>query len=289
MPPKSKTKKNISPTLLSSQVDDIPEDLDILKRGQLQNLAKKFGISAASKSETIKQNLHKLKKTAKLSRTTRLDTQLPRDLQDLVFEKVYDMANPEIEAQIKAILDKGYRVGDDNMIYDYSKIRKKLKIKHNIKPKELLEKVENFRHIYVRMGVIYHYFQIKEITEYFEINPEHLTGDEFDVYSRKLYNVERPLRRAINEYNKRADKLKKDYGSYFDPEYIDEVNNLIKHFRKVAKYDKKVGKIPYLNYGSTRHSRNSLSITRKSRSAKSDIMIRSKSSIRQRSKLIRSI
>ena len=56
------------------------------------------------------------------------------------------------------------------------------------------------------MGVIYYYFRIKEITKYFEIEPEHLTEDEFDVYSRKLYNIEIPLRRAIDEYNKAAEK-----------------------------------------------------------------------------------
>lgn len=250
MSSKSKTKKNISPTTLSKQVDSIPDDLDILKRSQLQNLAKKFGINASSKSETIKQNLMKFRRTIKLSHTTRLDTQLPRDLQDLVFEKVYDMANPEIEAKIKGILDKGYYVGDDNMIYNYSKIREKLNIKHNINPKELQEKVEKFRHTYVRMGVVYFYFEIKEIIEYFEINPEHLSPDEFDVYSRHIYNIEKPLRRAITEYNKRAEKLKKDYGSYFGPEYIDEVNGLLKNIRKVAKYDRKIGKIPYLKYGS---------------------------------------
>ena len=244
----SKTKKK-PPAVVRANVDDIPDDLDSLNRSQLQSLAKKHGIPANSKSETIKTNLKKYTLKSKLSHVTRLDTQLPRDLQDLVYEKVYHMANPEIEAKIKGILDRGYYVGDDNMIYNYSKIREKLKIKHNIKPKELEEKVEKFRHVYVRMGVIYHYFQIKEITEYFEINPEHLTEDEFDVYSRHIYNIERPLRHAISDYNKRAEKLKKDYGSYFDPEYIDEVNNLLKNIRKVAKYDRKIGKIPYLKYG----------------------------------------
>lgn len=288
MSSKSKTRKNISP-INNSLYEVELLDLDKLKRGELQKIAKQLGLSATAKSETIKKNISNYIIKSKLSKTTRLDTQLPREIQDLVFEKVYDMANPEIEAQIKTILDKGYRVGDDNMTYDYSKIRKKLKIKHNIKPKELLEKVENFRHIYVRMGVIYHYFEIKEITEYFEINPQHLTEEDFDVYSRKLYNIEIPLRRAIDEYNKRATKLKKDYGSYFDPEYIDEVNDLIKHFRKVAKYDKKVGKIPFLKYGSMKHSRNSLSITKKSRLTKSDIVSRSKSFTRRRSRLTRSI
>ena len=144
----SKTKKKPL-AVVRGNVDDIPDDLDSLNRSQLQSLAKKHGIPANSKSETIKTNLKKYTLKSKLSHVTCLDTQLPRDLQNLVFEKVYDMANPEIESLIKAILDKGYRVGDDNMIYDYSKIRKKLKIKHNIKSKELLEKVENFRHIYM--------------------------------------------------------------------------------------------------------------------------------------------
>ena len=288
MPSKSKTKKNISPTSLSTQVDTIPDDLDSLKRGQLQSLAKKFGISAASKSETIKQNLLKLRKTVKLSHTTRLDTQLPKEIQDMVFEKVYDMANPEIEERIKAILDVTSYVGDSNIIYNYSKIREKLKIKHNIKPKELQEKVEKFRHIYVRMGVIYHYFRIKEITEYFEINPVHLREEHFDVYNSHIYNTERPLRTAINDYNKRAETLKKEYGSYFDPLYIDEVNDFIKYFRKVAKYDKTRGKIPYLKYGtpgSTSLKSNHLS--RKTRSLKE--YVKKSSRTRTRSRRTRSI
>ena len=283
----SKTKKKTA-VVLTGNLDDIPDDLDSLNRSQLQSLAKKHGIPANSKSETIKTNLKKYTLKSKLSHVTRLDTQLPRDLQDLVYEKVYHMANPEIEAKIKGILDKGYYVGDDNMIYNYSKIREKLKIKHNIKPKELEEKVEKFRHTYVRMGVIYHYFQIKEITEYFEINPEHLTEDEFDVYGRHIYNIERPLRRAISDYNKRAEKLKKDYGSYFDPEYIDEVNGLLKNIRKVAKYDRKIGKIPYLKYGTSGFtSINSKYSSRKTRSLRE--YVKKSSRTKTRSRMTRSL
>lgn len=282
MASKSRKKKTISPTNNSLYEIELL-DLEKLKRGELQKIAKQLGLPATAKSETLKKNIANYIIKSKLSHVTRLDTQLPRELQDLVFENVYNMANPEIEAQIKTILDVGYRVGDDNMIYNYSKIREKLKIKHNIKPKELLEKVENFRHIYVRMGVIYHYFQIKEITEYFEINPEHLTEDEFDVYSRHIYNIERPLRNAINEYNKRAEKLKKDYGSYFDPEYIDEVNDFIKHFRKVAKYDKTRGKIPYLKYGTPGStSLNSKYSSRKTRSLRDYVKKSSRTKTRSR-------
>ena len=281
MPPKSR--KSTKEKASSSNADYIPDDLDSLNRSQLQSLAKQYGIAANSKSETIRRNLKNYTRKATMSHVTRLDTQLPRDLQDLVFENVYNMANPEIEAQIKTILDVGYYVGDNNLVYDYSKIRKKLKIKHNIKPKELEDKVEKFRHIYVRMGVIYHFFQIKEITEYFEINPEHLTEEEFDVYSRHIYNIERPLRNSINEYNKRAEKLKKDYGSYFDPEYIDEVNDLIKHFRKVAKYDKKTGKIPFLKYGTPGStSLNSKYSSRKTRSLREYVKKSSRTKTRSR-------
>ena len=257
--------------------------MEKLKRGELQKIAKQLGLPASAKSETLKKNISNYISKSKLSHVTRLDTQLPRDMQDLVFEKVYDMANPEIEQRIKAILDVGYYVGDSNIIYNYSKIREKLKIKHNIKPKELQEKVEKFRHIYVRMGVIYHYFRIKEITEYFEINPEHLTEDVFDVYSRHIYNTERPLRTAINDYNKRAEKLKKDYGSYFDPEYIDEVNDFIKHFRKVVKYDKTRDKIPYLKYGTPGStSLNSKYSSRKTRSLRDYVKKSSRTKTRSR-------
>lgn len=282
MASKSRKKKTISPTNNSLYEIELL-DLEKLKRGELQKIAKQLGLSATAKSETLKKNISNYISKSKLSQVTRLDTQLPRDMQDLVFEKVYDMANPEIEQRIKAILDVGYYVGDNNIIYNYSKIREKLKIKHNIKPKELQEKVEKFRHIYVRMGVIYHYFRIKEITEYFEINPEHLTEDEFDVYSRHIYNTERPLRTAINDYNKRAETLKKDYGSYFDPEYIDEVNDLIKHFRKVAKYDKSRGKIPYLKYGTPGStSLNSKYSSRKTRSLREYVKKSSRTKTRSR-------
>ncbi len=287
---KSKTKK-ISPTLLSSLTDQIPDNLESLKRLQLQNLAKKFGISANGKSETIKQNLRKLKKNVKLSKTTRLDTQLPRDMQDLIFEKVYNMANPEIETKIKWILDKKSYSGDDYIVYNYSKIRKKLGIKHNFKLKDLQDKVDHFRHKYVRLGVIYYYFQIEEIIEYFDFidgeNEYAREEEDFDSYVRKLRPAEANLRTAIKNYNIAAKKLK-EFGSYIKVEFINKINKFINNFRKIAKHTKKIGKIPYLKYG-TQLKNNSLSVTKKSRSTKSDIVSRLKSYTKKKSRLTRSI
>jgi len=233
-------------------INNIPDNLESLNRKQLQSLAKKHGIPANSKSETIKTNLKNYTIKSKLTGVTRLDTQLTRDLQNLVFEKVYDMANPEIEAKIEYILDKKYYPGDHYIVYNYSKIREKLNIKHNFKPKDLKDKVENFRHKYVRLGVINYYFEIEEIIEYFDFidgeNEYAREEEDFDSYFRKLRPTEAKLRTAIKNYNNAAKNLK-EFDSYINVKYINRINKFINNFRKVAKYDKKLGKIPYLIFG----------------------------------------
>lgn len=247
----SKTKKKSS-TEFTRDIDDIPDDLDSLNRVQLQSLAKKHGIPANSKSETIKTNLKKYTIKSKLSHVTRLDTQLSRDLQDLVYEKVYNMANSEIEAKIKKILDRISYISDNYIVYNYSKIREKLKIKHNFKPKDLQHKVEYFRHKYVRLGVIYWFSQIQEIIEFFDYsdgeNQYAREEDDFNSYSRKLRPTEEALRTSIKNYNNAAKKLK-EFDSYIKVELINRINKFITNFRKIAKDDKKLGKIPYLKYG----------------------------------------
>ena len=269
----SKTIKNKSS--LDQKSHSIPDDLDSLNRTQLQSLAKKHGIPANSKTETIKRNLKNFSLKSKLSHVTRLDTQLPRDMQDLVFEKVYLMANPEIEEKIKSILDKKTYPGDDYLQYNYSKIREKLKIKHNTKEKDLQNKVEIFRHKYVRLGVIYNYFQIEEIIQYFDyidgVNEYAREDVDFDSYFRKLKPTEQSLRTYIKNYNIAAEKLK-EFDSYIKAEHINKINKFITNFRKVAKFDKKLGKIPYLKYGTNTHNPNSLSLTKKTRSVKTNTL-----------------
>lgn len=280
----SKTLKVIS--ISSVNNIDIPDDLDSLSRVQLQSLAKKYGIAANAKSETIKRNLKKFSLKSKLSHVTRLDTQLPRDIQDLVFDKVYTMANPEIEDKIKKILDVTIYPGDDFIVYNYSKIREKLKIKHNVNQKDLDEKVMRFRHKHVRLGVVHYYYEIQDIIEYFT-EDMNLERDDFDVYFRKLYNIEKPLRKAINDYNRSAEILKNHFGSYLRPDYVDEVNDFLKKFREIAKKDRKFGKIPLLNYG-TIHNIGASKVSRKTRSLSP---FRSKSSVfkKTRSRKTRSL
>ena len=93
MPPKS-AKERAS----SSNFDNIPEDLDTLSRSALQSLAKQYGISGKAKSATIKRNLKDYTRKATTSHVTRLD-KLPKDLKDLIFKKVYEMANPELDGE----------------------------------------------------------------------------------------------------------------------------------------------------------------------------------------------
>tara|TARA_B100000902_G_C27285693_1_gene904303 strand:+ start:726 stop:1592 length:867 start_codon:yes stop_codon:yes gene_type:complete len=286
----SKTKKKSS-TVFRGDIDDIPDDLDSLNRTQLQKLAKKHGIPANSKSETIKTNLKKYTIKSKLTGVTRLDTQLPRDMQDLVFEKVYGMANPEIEAKIKWILDKKSYPGDDYIVYNYSKIRKKLGVKHNFKPKDLQDKVEYFRHKYVRLGVIHHYFQIEEIIEYFDFidgeNEYAREEENFDSYFRKLREAETNLRTAIKKYNIAAKKLK-EFDSYLKVVFIDNINKFINNFRKVAKFDKKLGNVPFLKYGtSDLVSINSKYSSRKTKSLRE--YVKKSSRTKTRSRMTRSI
>ena len=204
MPPKSRKKKEISPSNNSLYEIELL-DLEKLKRGELQKIAKQLGLNNTSKSETLKKNILEFIKKSKLSKTTRLDTQLPRDLQDLVFEKVYEMSNPELENKIKEILDKEEGLGDANMVYNYSKIRKALKIKHNIKSKELEEKVNYFRNIYIRRGVVRCYFDLRETIDYLNLQAlGALTpkSSHFDNYTRNISIVERRLLNQVKEYNK---------------------------------------------------------------------------------------
>jgi hypothetical protein len=263
MPPKSRKKKEISPNNNSLYEIELL-DLEKLKRGELQKIAKQLGLNNTSKSETLKKNILEFIKKSKLSKTTRLDTQLPRDLQDLVFEKVYEMSNPEIENKIKEILDKEEDIGDANMIYNYSKIRKTLKIKHNIKSKELQEKVNYFRNIYIRRGVIRCYFDLKETIDDFTLEALDLLtpkSSDFDNYNRNISVVERRLLSQVKEYNKYAEILKKSYDTHFDKFYVDEFNDLLKSFNKVSK-----NRVPYLKYGTSGKLSRTVNSTRKIRS-----------------------
>ena len=55
----------------SSKLDNIPEDLGALSRSELQSLAKQYGISAKTKSETIRRNLKNYTRKATISNVTR--------------------------------------------------------------------------------------------------------------------------------------------------------------------------------------------------------------------------
>ena len=196
-----------------------------------------------------------------MSHVTRLDN-LPKNLQDLIFEKVYEMANPELERKIRDFLDRHIYAGDSSIQYNYSKIREKLKIKHNITDRELHKKLEEFRHKYVRHGVVHYYSEIKDILEYFEV-PERfrLDSSDFSNYYRNLKFVEDGLRRNIEQYNKHAEILKRHFDSHINRDYVDEINDFIKRFNKVVKFKR----LPYLNYGTIGRNSNSR-VSRKTKS-----------------------
>lgn len=248
MPSKTR-KKNLSDPILHSLFEIELLDLEKLKRGQLQKIAKELGLSATLKSETLRKNIIEYIRKSKLSKTTRLDTQLPREIQDLIFEKVYDMKNPEIDEKIKIYLDHSYRIGDDNIVYNYSKIREALKIKHNIRDRELYEKLEKFRQKYIRLGVVRCYFDLRETIDYLNLEAlAHLTpkSSHFDNQNRNINMVENRLLRQIKDYNYYAEILKNRFDSHFDKHYIDALNNLIKSFNKISKK-----RLPYLKYGTS--------------------------------------
>lgn len=253
MSPKS-TKEKAS----GSKLDNIPEDLGALSRSELQSLAKQYGISAKTKSETIRRNLKNYTRKATISNVTRLDTQLSRNLQDLVFEKVYEMANPEFERKIRDFFDRYIYVGDSIIQYNYSKIREKLKLKHNITDRELHTKLENFRHKYVRVGIIPHYVALQHILENFEVAGN---ASDFKNYNRKLKIVENGLRRSIEQYNKHATRLKRHFDSEVNSDYVDGINDFIKRFNNIAPFKR----LPYLNYGTIGHNSNNR-VSRKTKS-----------------------
>ena len=164
--------------------------------------------------------------------------------------------------KIRDFLNRPIYAADSSIQYNYSKIREKLKIKHNITDRELYKKIEEFRHKYVRHGVVHYYSEIKDILEYFEV-PERFRLDaaDFNNYYRKLKVVENGLRRNIEQYNKHAEILKRHFDSHINRDYVDEINDFIKRFNNVAPFKR----LPYLNYGTIGHNSNSR-VSRKTKS-----------------------
>ena len=267
----SKT-KNISVT----KHTPIPDNLDILTRSQLQKLAKENGLGATAKSDTLKRNLNRLKLNRTLSNVTRLDTQLPRDLQDLVFKNVYDSINPILDEKIKGYFEVIGYTGNDDIVYDYSKIREALKIKHNITDKILYNKLYEFKMKYVK-PLLSEFTELDNVIIYFE-QPTGVTimhsPNDFKNIMRNINYTEERLRKIISRFNKYAHILKTKFNSQIKEEYLNEVNSYIIAFNKILKMP-----LPELLYSSNGRNRKT-SLSRQTRSVKTKGISKTSSSSR---------
>ena len=261
--------KNISVT----KHTPIPDNLDILTRSQLQKLAKENGLGATAKSDTLKRNLNRLKLHRTLSHVTRLDTQLPRDLQDLVFKNVYDSINPILDEKIKGYFEVIGYTGNDDIVYDYSKIREALKIKHNITDKNLYNKLYEFKMKYVK-PLLSEFTELDNVIIYFE-QPTGATmhsPDDFKNIMRNINYTEERLRKIISRFNKYAHILKTKFNSQIKEEYLNEVNSYIIAFNKILKMP-----LPELLYSSNGRNRKT-SLSRQTRSVKTKRISKTSSS-----------
>ena len=108
-------------------------------------------------------------------------------------------------------------------------IRKKLKIKHYTKDKEIKDKLSKFRNEYI-FPLIQNYFYIRDILDTFEIDTR--------IYDGEFSNINKATNELISIiklFNKKSYILKKKFNTYILNNNISEENKLLNKLNKFTK------------------------------------------------------
>mgnify|MGYP001462929628 CR=1 FL=1 len=189
---------------------------------------------ASRKSKT------KVKSKLPDSGISRLD-KLPIEIKNQIYDNNYSEMYPFFLQHIQYRLD--IPCVRNNIVYDYDKIIKKLKIKNsdiknfnNIKDKrnfkDFNKKIDYFIHTYVTPTII-EYEEIMEIIEPLSVYNER--NHDFEYYLNKINLVESRLKTHINKFNKLLHILKSKFNCNFNLIQVIFINNAIYHLNKVTK------------------------------------------------------
>lgn len=192
-------------------------------------------MSSKSSRSTRKSSTLKKNSTKKIDSTiTRVD-KLPFELRNNIYNEVYKQSIPKLEEKVKVILDNHYIVGLNLFYYDVKEIRKKLKIKHYTKDKEIKDKLSKFRNEYI-FPLISDYFDIRDILDTFEKDSRTYDGEFSNINkaTNKLISI-------IKLFNNKSYILKKKFNTYILSNNISEENKLLNKLNKISN-----NKIPLL-------------------------------------------
>ena len=162
-----------------------------------------------------------------------------------------------------------------DIVYDYNKIIKKLKIKNSdIKNFENIESKRNFKDFDKKISIFFDKYITPVINEYREIydiierlNTSNMRNHDFSYHFNKINIVESELIVHTNKLNKLLHILKSKFNSGLKPHAIIFINNGINKINKVTKKP-----IPLIKNtkNTTRHTRSfTLKRSKKSRETRS--------------------
>ena len=203
---------------------------------------------------------------------SRLD-KLPPDIKNKIHSENYDYIYPLFLKHLTMKLNiQGYH---SDIVYDYNKIIKKLKIKNSdIKNFENIESKRNFKDFDKKISIFFDKYISPVINEYREIydiierlNTSNMRNHDFSYHFNKINIVESELIVHTNKLNKLLHILKSKFNSGLKPHAIIFINNGINKINKVTKKP-----IPLIKNtkNTTRHTRSfTLKRSKKSRETRS--------------------
>lgn len=204
---------------------------------------------------------------------SRLD-KLPPDIKNKIHSENYDYnIYPLFLKHLTMKLNiQGYH---SDIVYDYNKIIKKLKIKNSdIKNFENIESKRNFKDFDKKISIFFDKYITPVINEYREIydiierlNTSNMRNHDFSYHFNKINIVESELIVHTNKLNKLLHILKSKFNSGLKPHAIIFINNGINKINKVTKKP-----IPLIKNtkNTTRHTRSfTLKRSKKSRETRS--------------------
>lgn len=242
-----------------SEIDYNPnytkEFLNSLKKTELDEIAKSFGIKNASKirKPILEQNILK-KNLSKMSKVTRID-KLPSVLKEKIYNKVFESKEKEFLEIIKEFFEKhdtSYLLYQHLYEYkhDYNKIRKKLKLRHYDKERDIIKKLKDY------IDNIYKYtYNLGSCISLIENS--FIESSDTKIHFIGDINT---LKKTIDKFNNLSFRFKMEYNFNMKRPYIDDINEDIK---KCDLPDNIKKDIPHLKfYGKATSSNRSQKITK---------------------------
>lgn len=171
---------------------------------------------------------------------SRLDN-LPPEIKDKIYRENYNYIYPLFLQHLTMKLNiQGYH---SDIVYDYNKIIKKLKIKiSDIKNFENIESKRNFKDFNKKISIFFDKYITPVINEYREIydiikrlSTSNIINHDFSYHFNKINIVESELVAHTNKLNKLLHILKLKFNSGLKPNAIIFINNGINKINKVTR------------------------------------------------------